>query len=207
MTRKMIKKYLLLIGVMIMVLAITIPTVAAYEGHRIDVRAHLKGEILATRTPGYWQTHYWTAKFVFEEILGSSIDMGWPDEITNMNDLEGIFWANIAKESDDDPRSSLCKWKEKCAWQGLAAILNSACPKGAPLPISLEDMQDIMSGSDTTALEALHTLLSDFNKSGDSDCLPLGLNELAGYDIEHHADPDTAQQVAHLEFADCLPGE
>jgi hypothetical protein len=42
MTRKMIKKYLLLIGVMIMVLAITIPAVAAYEGHAIDVRARVQ---------------------------------------------------------------------------------------------------------------------------------------------------------------------
>jgi hypothetical protein len=127
MIKRKFNKYLLLSGILLVVLAAVAPSIAAYEGHMVDIRARVEGG-LATRSPGFWQTHVDATWWVFTERLNSRIDLGWPTPITNMNDLMGVFWADTAKNSDNSDRSELCQWKEKCAFQALAAVLNDYTP-------------------------------------------------------------------------------
>jgi hypothetical protein len=178
-----LKKFLVLIGAMITVMVILVPPVAAYEGNVIKVRAHVVSAGKATRSPGWWQTH---------------------PSATQWEDLMGVFWSSQTFETNPDgskgmKRDSLCKAKTMASFQVLAAILNNNTPYGAPLPVSIPTIREIMAGDDEEAIKNLHDLMSNYNDSGDVESLSLGIPDR----FIGNATPGTAQALANETFTNC----
>jgi len=156
----------------------------------------------ATRTQGFWATHFNFTKFIFEEYAGSYIDLGWLDPpITTMEQLMGVFWANNANNSDGTKRDALCQTKIIASQQALAAILNSYMPGGAPLPAGygLADIITILSGGDINAIRMLNSVLGAFNEGGDDVALDPGLPPTGP------ATPQISKEEADTTYANC-PG-
>ena len=149
----------------------------------------------ATRTPGFWKTHLSFTTYVFEDLLGGSMDIGWRN-ITSIEDLMGVFWANNARNSDGSHREDLCKARKTTSFHVVAAILNSALVNGKPMPVTLAEIQAIMSGTDIQAIKDLGSLLDTYNNSGDDvpidSLVPIG-----------NADPNGAKAIANIPYADC----
>ncbi len=172
-----------------------VPAVAAYEAHLIDIKAHVKQLPPATRTYGFWKTHLDYTTHVFNDFLGSHIDIGWKD-IYSVSDLMGVFYADVEKFSDNSThRNDLCKERVKTSHQALAAILNSALPNPAPIPVSLLDIKSILSGTYIPDIHDLGIMLDDYNNSFDN--LPI----LDGFPIGV-ATPTLAKAIANIPFAD-----
>jgi len=153
----------------------------------------------ATRTLGFWKTHLIFTENVFDVYLGGNIDLGWR-QIDSIEKLMGIFWANVAKESDGSKRKALCKARVQASWQAIAAILNSSMPGGAPLPsgVTLESIKNTLGGTNVGAIKALASQLDDYNMSGDDVALDPSLLPTG------KADPNGARDIANIPFADCL---
>jgi len=152
----------------------------------------------ATRTLGFWKTHLDFTEYVFFDYLGGYIDLGWK-EIDSMEKMMGIFWANIAKNSDGSKRKAPCNAKVQASWQAMAAILNSSMPGGAPLPsgVTLESIRDTLSSNSVGTIKALASQLDDYNMSGDDIALDESLPPTG------KADPNGARDIAYIPFADC----
>jgi hypothetical protein len=175
-----------------------LPNIITYPQYPSE-RAWVEVKVIgATRTQGFWSTHLDFTTYIFQTYLGSHIDLGWKD-ITNMNDLMGIFWANNAKTSTGAKRSPLCQAKETASNQALAAILNSAMPGGEPLPAgySLTQIADILRDGNLKAVKDLNSALDAYNNSGDNIALDPSLPSTG------RANPKGARDIAHIEFADC----
>jgi uncharacterized repeat protein (TIGR01451 family) len=158
----------------------------------------------ATRTRGFWQTHIDYTTHVFEDHLGGTIDLGWK-QITSIDELMGIFWANNAKESDGSKRSNVCKAQMIGSAQLLAAILNTGLDNGAAVPIDtvtgldlITAMQNALAAGDRHEILRLSGLLDAYNNSGDDIAIIDNDGELIG-----RADPRFAKEIADLAFADC----
>jgi len=153
----------------------------------------------ATRTLGFWKTHYNYSTHVFEDHLNGSIDLGWK-VVNSSDDLFGIFWANNAFNSDDTRRSKLCQARVTVSKQALAAILNSGLDNGAPLPPGANETEiaAILSGTNVKAIRDLGEVLDDYNKQWDD----IAIIDYDGTEVVH-ADPNTARDVANVSFADC----
>lgn len=180
----------------LVLLAGLVPAVAAYESHIIDIRARV--EAPATRTQGFWQTHLDYTTHVFNDYLDGNINIGWKD-ITRVRDLMGIFWADVAKYSDNSThRDDLSMARVKTAHQALAAILNSALPNGAPLPVTISVIRDILDDTDIdiNAINALGTILDSHNNRYDD--IPIQ-DDNTGIG---QANPQAAQFIANISFAD-----
>ncbi len=76
----------------------------------------------------------------------------------------------------------------------MAAILNSALPNGAPLPVELSVIQSTLSGTDRNAIRALDATLDTYNNSGED--VEIG-------EVVPPADPQAAQDAAYIKIADC----
>jgi uncharacterized repeat protein (TIGR01451 family) len=50
----------------------------------------------ATRTPGYWKTHSYMAKCMFDMCYPDGIDFGWID-VNDVNELMAVFYVSKAK--------------------------------------------------------------------------------------------------------------
>ena len=154
----------------------------------------------ATRTLGFWKTHLDFTTYIFNNYLGTppSIDLGWK-QVDSMSDMMGIFWANVAKNSDGSKRNALCKARVQASWQAMAAILNSSMPGGASLPsgVTLGSIKDTLGGTDVGAIKALASQLDAYNKSGDDVALDPSLLPTG------KADPNGARDIADIPFADC----
>lgn len=207
--RRKLHRYLLTVGVII-ILAGVVPGVMAYEGHTINVKAHVKDYTTATRSPGWWNSRPNAQKHVLDLYLEENPDglyMGWPDApITNEHQTMGIFWADMAKEIDCDgklitppARDALCKARVQASFQVLAAILNSISPNGTALPISLEEIQAIMGGTDISQINDLHNLMAAFNRSRDFDEYTLCIPDTYLGTVNN----PTAKAIAWEEFANC----
>jgi len=181
------------IVIAVVLLMVMVPAVSAYEAHVVDIKARVVAP--ATRTVGFWKTHVAFTEHVFNDYLGSNIDICWR-EIYTMSELMGVFWANTAQNSDNTTRSELCKARVKTSRQALAAILNSALPNGAHLPVTIDDIQDILCDTDVDAINDLGTILDIHNNTYDD--VPIQDNTGIG-----GADPAWAQSIANLPFADC----
>jgi hypothetical protein len=145
----------------------------------------------ATRTPGFWQTHCEYTQTVFDRI--GPIDLGWK-MLNDYGDVFGIFWANIARESDKSKRDPACHAQMIGSFQLLAAILNTGIPNGANPGSLISDMQTALSNCDTDEILRLAGELDAFNNSGDD------------IEIEEYvppADPKCAKDLADIPFADC----
>ena len=200
-----LNKYVLIAIGVIVVFAAVVPGVMAFEGDRINIKAHVKGDTSGTRTPGWWKTHPDAVEWLLiHEIPAGEIDMGWPEEpVDNLAKVMGIFWANQKFETDcdgskGDKRDDLCFRRMQASFQVLAAILNSYSPNGATLPVSMEYIRTTMGGEDENAILALNNLLDAFNNS--REMYPLCID--GGY-LDTINDADRAKEVAWLQFANC----
>ena len=206
--RKMNKYIFLLLGVIILA-AIAVPSVSAYEGHRINITAHVEGEVEcgATRTPGWWKSRPDAQQYVLDIIPGHSFNIGWPsDDIDSVEKIMGIFWADQQKETDCDgslitppTRDSLCQARARASFQVLAAVLSSLSPTGLALPVPLPQIQLIMGGTDEGQINALHDQMAVFNLSADFDWLSLGIPDSELGTVNN----PTARVIAWEQFANC----
>ncbi len=197
--RRKLNKYIFLLMGMIILAAIAVPGVSAYEGHRINITAHVKKKFEcggATRTWGWWKNRPVAVEWVINDV--GVIDMGWLDPITDKYQIMGVFYADKFVDSDGIDRNDLCETKIKAAKFVLAALLNYYSPNGAPIPKTPEEIQAIMDGNNATEIENLGNLLNAYNVSYDSENLTLGIPISIG-----SADPDLAKSWALEEFADC----
>lgn len=194
---KLNKKLIPVIVALVLVIGL-VPAVAAYEGHLVNIKAHVEGPLWATRSPGYWKTHLEYTEHVFYNYLGGSIDLGWR-YVDSTPELMGIFWASKSKNTNNCNRDPLCKARFKASWHALAAILSSAVPNGAPLPVSVEDIRNTIQGCDTTAMNNLSSLLEAYYEYYDDN----PIEDCDNLDIMNNSDPTTAEGLADKAFADC----
>jgi hypothetical protein len=208
--RSKLNRYILIAGVAV-ILATVVPGVMAFEGHTINVKAHVKGDTTATRTPGWWKNRPNAQQYVLDEYMDDGhpegLYMGWPDAyITNVHQTMGIFWADQAKEIDCDgnvitppTRDTLCKARAQASFQVLAAILSSLSPNGAALPVPLEDIQYIMHNGTADEVLELHNIMAAFNLSRDFKELTLCIPETYLGTVKNKV----ALEIAWEEFANC----
>ncbi|MHC4758196.1 MAG: hypothetical protein ACYTE8_06040 [Planctomycetota bacterium] len=121
----------------------------------------------ATRTPGFWKTHYYLA----EDTLNNhcvDVNLGWV-EVNDVDVMMAIFWEKKAKQS------RLCKARIHGAFHAMAAALNNCHPDGLSLEAymdancdySIEDIPEIMGGCDAKAIMSLASCLGAYNEIGD----------------------------------------
>ena len=134
------------------------------ERDEITVQVKTSGE--ATRTIGFWKTHYDYTSHVFTYHLGASIDLGWV-QLNSVDDIEGMLWADVAKDSTGAKRDELCQARVIASKQAVAAILNRRLGNGAPMPVSLSEIASTLGGTDIAAIQALGEKLDQYNNSGD----------------------------------------
>ena len=167
------------------------------SGHDQSELDFANQRILATRTPGFWQTHLELATTVFNDYLLGSINLG-TRTVDSIGEVMGAFWSSPAYNSDGSKRTDpVCKAKSQAVFQAMAAILSSATPGGAPIEASgysLVQIQLILGGSSLRDIKALSKALGDFNMSGE------GFN----FEISQgNATPTEAQNIADIAFWDC----
>jgi len=200
---KLTKKLIAAI-VTLVLLAVMVPVVAAYEAHVVDVKAHVTQLPPATRTWGWWKTHLDYTTVVFNVYLDGEIDIGCWDILT-MEDMMGIFWAHSNKEANGDDRDDLCKERLKTARKTVAAILNSNLPNGPPLPVELSYIQSTLCGTDIDALKELHDLLNSYNEYYDGETiLECDYYYLLNITCRNKCLEDRGF-IIDYEFADCTP--
>ena len=155
----------------------------------------------ATRTPGFWKTHYDYTNHLLTVHLsvyeGVYIDLGWKT-LNTPEDVFGMLWADKAKNSDGSRRDKLCQARVIASYQVVAAILNSGLSNGAPLPVSLSYIQDTLKGKNIDAIRALGETLDAYNNSGDD----IAIVDNDGYTVKP-ADPGEAKTSANLAIANC----
>jgi hypothetical protein len=167
---------------------------------------------LATRTQGFWATHLDFTTYIFNTYLPGGINLGYPlkvgapfpdtANVTTINQLMSIFWANNAKNDDGKKRSAIGQARETAANQALAAILNSAMPGGAPLPtfngspLTIASIANILTNGTIAQIKALNSALDAFNNSGDDIALDPSLPATG------KADPQGAKAIADIPWAD-----
>ena len=150
-----------------------------------------------TRTPGFWQTHQDFMIHVFEDHLGSNIDLGWV-KLTTHEEVMGMFWANVARESDRSRRDPVCQARIIGSFQLTAAILNTGLGTGGPADPeggdAIANMQAALAAGDRDEILRLNGILDEFNNSGDD----IEIDE----DVPP-ADPRSARSKADITIADC----
>jgi uncharacterized repeat protein (TIGR01451 family) len=166
-----------------------------YEEEEGSVEVEVTGD--ATRTPGFWKTHYDFTKHIFNEHLGGTINLGWKT-LNSEGDVFGMFWASKARDSDGNKRDKLCQSRVTTSFQALAAILNTGLDNGATLPVSLADIATILAGADIKAIKALGETLDVYNNSGDD----VDIVDDCPYPVLP-ADPNAAGEAADITIADC----
>jgi len=151
---------------------------------------------IVTRTQGFWATHYEYTKSVWDytETIGTKT-------IDNDGKLFGAFWSNIAFRSDGKKRTSLDQARMQLLQQLVAAMLNVEAfgdddlGTGAGL---ITAGKAAFNGADRAAILSIAQKLEAFNRSGEAEPLPPGVDP-------GPADPKTAQKVANKAFWDILP--
>ncbi len=169
---------------------------------------------LATRTPGYWATHYNFTSYLFKNQLGGSIHIGSCLTINDMDDLMGGFWAGISKNSTGGDRSlipganygtNLDQARMQLMQQLLAAILNNAADGSTPSGVTLTQAGiDFCTGSASTILSDAG-LLNTFNNSGDNIAFPPGTPGLSLQNISIGG--KAAKALSDFAFWDIMPGD
>ncbi len=151
----------------------------------------------ATRTLGFWKTHWEYTCHIFDVHMGGSMNLGWKT-LTSCDDVLGMLYANVAQNSDGSKRDNLCKARVQASHQAVAALLNSALSNGKALPLTPAEIADILSGNNRKAIMDLANLLDEYNNSGDYEALVDNDGTLVP-----HADPKTAKDMADLTAGDC----
>jgi len=162
-----------------------LPNIISYDTGYLKERAHVLVKVIgATRTPGFWKTHWDFTQYIFVNELGSHINLGtWGGktwDITTMEQLMGAMWANNAKNCDGVARTAIDQARMRVVYQLIPAMLNNAMEGGANLdayllshgitsPVLTILESDKLNGSNS--INALHQALSDFNIMGDNIAL------------------------------------
>jgi hypothetical protein len=171
---------------------------SAHDSVSIVVNTVLDG--LATRTQGFWSTHFslaqqvWTSMAASERIVGSK-NMG--DGNGDVAELRGGFWSSIAKTSTGAKRSALDQARMQLVGQLLAAMLNRQAFNTDDMGLIAAGKSAFVSGNAASILDAKNALEA-YNLSGDSQALPLSIN--AG-----GASPRTAESSANKALWNSLP--
>ncbi len=169
---------------------------------------------LATRTPGYWATHFNFTQYIFTHQLGGSMHVGPCLTINDMDDLMGGFWANIAKTSTGVDRSlvpganygtNLDQMRMQLAQQLIAAILNNAADGSTPANITLAQAGIDFCSGNVAKLNADITILDAFNNSGDTIAFPPGTPGLSLQNISIGG--KAAKALSDFAFWNILPGD
>jgi signal peptidase len=152
-----------------------------------------------TRTQGFWSTHPDYASDVWLSIPSSERVIG----SKNMGDrgMLGAFWSDIPKKSDGTMRTSLDRARMQLLQQLVAAMLNVQAfgddlwGTGGTL---IAAGKAAFSGDDEGEILRIAEQLDAFNKSGDAEPLPPGVDP-------GRADPQGAREMADIAFWDVLP--
>jgi len=163
-------------------------------GAEITIEAMHCGE--ATRTIGFWKTHYQYSAHVYTDHLGETMDLGWV-QLDSVEDVMGMLWADVAKNSTGAKRDKLCQARASASQQAVAAILNSALVNGASLPVSLAEIASTLGGTDIDAIRSLGEDLDGYNNSGDN----IDIVDPDGYEYMS-ATPQAGQSI-DTSIADC----
>lgn len=134
-----------------------------------------------TRTQGFWATHtqytsdVWLSISAGERVIGSK-DMG--DGVNDVGEMFGAFWSKIPK-SDGGSRTPLDQARMQLLQQLVAAMLNVQAfgddlwGTGATL---IAAGRAAFAGDDKGEILGIAEELDAFNKSGDADPLPPGID-------------------------------
>jgi archaellum component FlaG (FlaF/FlaG flagellin family) len=155
----------------------------------------------ATRTWGFWKTHTLFTECVFDKC-GSSFDLGWR-QVTNYEELFGIFMANNAKNADGSARCALGKARVTASHQALAALLNTCLENGKPLPAGITpcSIKNTLKCGTVAQINALNSKLDAYNNSGDT--VKLSVDESC---VQGSATPKDSLAAADETFADTTGG-
>lgn len=157
-----------------------------------------------TRTQGFWSTHpeyasgVWLGISAGERVIGPK-DMG--DGVNDVGEMFGAFWSKIPKKSDGESRTLLDQARMQLVQQLVAAMLNVQAfgddlwGNGAAL---IAAGKAAFVGEDRDEILRIAGELDAFNKSGDADPLPPGIDP-------GPADPRRAENMADKAFWDTLP--
>ena len=143
-------------------------TAPYYEYEEDSVLVEVEQEF--TRTWGFWKTHLYLVEWMFSTEPYSPhityIYLGdWGDgdmEIYDVCDYMGLMWSAQSQNSDGSSRTKI-----DAARIHTAAIMNSYMPNGAPLPVSLAEIADILSSNNINDIRELGSLLAYYNESGE----------------------------------------
>ncbi len=153
--------------------------------------------VVITRTLGFWQTHITFATAIFNNGNPSAfwtICTGGRD-ISNIGELMGGFWADIAKTTTKAKRSSLDQARMQLMQQLLAAMLNVQA-FGANDGGLIALAKAAYCGTNRSLILTYVSQLDVFNSSGDNNSTTLDIGK---------ADPKTAKNTAVNTLWDNLP--
>ena len=171
----------------------------------------------ATRTLGFWKSHGSDGDrnypspvemgytcHVARDHVGFPINLGWK-VLTGCDDVFGIFWSSMGKQSDGDRRTRICRTKLHSSWQLMAAMLNDGLSNGAAVPTDpktglsiIDAMVDALAGNNRKEINRLQGMLDEYNNSGDDVSI-----EDADGAIIPQADPNGTRDAADYEAGDC----
>lgn len=124
---------------------------------------------LATRTPGFWQTHTTFTEDVFATISPIVFTNGTVCKTISTNaELFAGFYASIPKTTTGEHRTTLDQQRMILLQQLLAAILNQAYFGSAPSSPTIAQAEAAYCGTSVTAISNAANALNTFNNSGDT---------------------------------------
>jgi hypothetical protein len=156
----------------------------------------------ATRTPGFWKTHYYIAEYVFNNCPDTdpNLDLGWT-HVENIDEMMAIFWAQKAK------LNKLCKARLQASFHFMAAVLNDCMPGGLDFEsftgLTKQGVADILGGCDEGAITGLIEDLGAYNEFGDDVevVFPAGLT---AYNAQPKFAREQSEGIFEADFeADC----
>ena len=159
----------------------------------------------AARGPGFWMTHPDFTTHVFQDALGSRIDLGWR-VLTTPAQVMGMYWAKDARNSDGSRRSPVCQARVQGSFHLLTAILNSgltnaAAPATDPVTglDAITAMRAALVAGDQGAIRRLQGLLE-----GKANGPASGVSIVDDSGAQPgSADPTGARDLADPTIADC----
>jgi uncharacterized repeat protein (TIGR01451 family) len=157
----------------------------------------------ATRTPGYWKTHSYMAKCMFDMCYPDGIDFGWTD-VNDVNELMAVFYASKSKVN------KICQARLQLSFHMGAAILNNCLPNGLPFEAhtgeTFEGLAAIMAGCDIKAIQDKIGIVGAYNEYGDDVEIiwPEGMcDDLPSY----NATPAVSKEWAEADSVDITMDE
>jgi uncharacterized repeat protein (TIGR01451 family) len=156
----------------------------------------------ATRTPGFWKTHYYIAEYVFDNCPDTdpNLDLGWT-HVENIDEMMAIFWAKKAG------MNKLCQARLQASFHFMAAVLNDCMPDGLDFEsftgLTKQGVADILGGCDEGAIKDLIGDLAAYNEEGDDVevVFPAGLT---AYNAQPKYAREQSDGIFETDFeADC----